>query len=316
VIGAVATWMSLGSRDTDWSFYTPTGTELGPPGIVRWFGPLLLAIAGLLYAGHLAAIIVRAIGSAGREKLAIALAFVLAIAFACTMGLLDVISARDPFFAPTFAPYALAATTAAALVLATAALVGERGLTLALLAIAGATLWAFVPFFVLGLGVLGLWIALAMLGGFRRPAGAFVVFGAGPAIAVLSLARVLSSATDVHLHDTHYQVGTYHLVGAITVFGGLAALHAWPVFRRGAHLILVWIGAITCSAGMLLHAAATLRLGTSGMPRRYWDYEPSFTEAHRIAGVGALILVGGLLVLGIAWLVGDRRRPPGVPSAA
>lgn len=52
------------------------------------------------------------------------------------------------------------------------------------------------------------------------------------------------------------------------------------------------------------------------MPRRYWDYDPQFTAGHMLAGTGAAaILVGGLVPLAIAWLVGRYSSSLRSPSS-
>lgn len=138
---------------------------------------------------------------------------------------------------------------------------------------------------------------------------AFVALGVVPMFAVAQLSRWVGGASDVHLTDTYFAVGTYHALAAVIAFACLAAVHAWaaPLVGRVPQPVVAAIGAVACCAGMLLHVYASLRLGLGGMPRRYWDYEPPFAALHQLAGVGAAIAIGGLVLLTAAWLLTARR---------
>lgn len=310
-IGLVATVVSLArpAAETGWTFYTPETIAPAFP-IGRALGPLAFAAAGLVYAGHLGSVIVAAVRSAPPANLVVTAAFVGALVLACLASLRELFAIAPPM------PSVLAATTFAALVLATAAL--ARGVSrgphalVAVIAVASAAVWSFTSLRVAGVATIGIWIWLVALGGFRRPVVAFVLLGMAPAILVHGVAGGIAYLTrDMHLHDTYFDVGRDHLLGAAVAFAGLAAVHAWsgPIGRI-PHAIVAALGAISCSAGMLLHVSAALRLGASGMPRRYWDYDPAFTAGQQHAGFGAALVMVGVVLLVVAWAIG--RAPAAV----
>jgi heme/copper-type cytochrome/quinol oxidase subunit 1 len=181
---------------------------------------------------------------------------------------------------------------------------------LALVAVVCAALWAFTPLRVLALATIGTWIAMAARGSANRTVVAFVMFGCAPAILGDAVIASIGDFVDhdIYLFDTYYTVGEHHVRAAIIALAALAALHAWaaPLLHRIPRPGLASAAGVVCSAGMLLHVAATVRLGTRGMPRRYFDYDPAFTGGHQLAGIGAAIVVAGLALLAIAWL-GARR---------
>lgn len=195
-----------------------------------------------------------------------------------------------------------ATTLAAAITLATVAIAGDRGWPLALTAIGFGAVSAFASFALLPLGIARLWIALAIVNGFGRPAVAAILFGAVPALILYGIAPWLGG--DLHVRDTYIETGRYHLAAAIVVFAGLATL----LVRTHAHPKLSWVGTWLCGAGVVLHGAATLYVGASGMPRRYWQYDPALQSGHLLAGVGGAVIVGGMIVLAIAWLRGSRSK--------
>ena len=126
------------------------------------------------------------------------------------------------------------------------------------------------------------------------------------------------AASDVHLHDTVYVVGHFHLlVGPGTLFALFAAFYHWlPRWtgrvpnRRLAHLHF-WpslIGMISLFTHMLVQ-------GLSGMPRRYWDGGALFARwqdqmgLHDATTHGAWILAIGQLpfLINVVWTL--RRGP-------
>jgi len=107
-------------------------------------------------------------------------------------------------------------------------------------------------------------------------------------------------AADVHLHDTYWVVGHFHYI----IFGGMgfgffAAIHYWfpkmfgKMFDRKWVIpawILLFVGFNTLYFPMLV-------LGWEGMPRRYYDYFPTFHTLHLISTVGSWILAAGLILM-------------------
>ncbi|MCA9680240.1 MAG: cbb3-type cytochrome c oxidase subunit I [Kofleriaceae bacterium] len=106
-------------------------------------------------------------------------------------------------------------------------------------------------------------------------------------------------ATDVHLHDTYFVVAHFHYVmmgSGLVAF--LGALHYWwPKFT--GRMYPERLGQ-TCAVGVFIGFNLTFLpqfiMGSRGMPRRYWDYDPEFTLFHRLSTIGALILGISLFV--------------------
>jgi len=100
-------------------------------------------------------------------------------------------------------------------------------------------------------------------------------------------------ATDVHLHDTYFVVAHFHYVMmGSTLVAFLGALHYWWPKMTG-RMYNERIGQI-CAVGVFFGFNLTFLpqfvMGSRGMPRRYWDYDPEFTIFHRLSTIGAFIL--------------------------
>lgn len=290
----------LPPADTGWTLYAPdaVGGDSTRP-LVVVIGPLALAASSVIYAFHLGIVIAKA----RPAPLAAALAAVLVVVLAGA----GIAAGADAFAA---APGGVAAKlgTGFALMLATIALAGDAPAHRALVAVGMglAIAWGALPMLVIALGLAGIWIALAITGGFGRPVVACVVFGCAPALMLHGIAGIYASGEDVFLHDTHFVVGTLHLVAAALGFAALAALHAWAG-ARAPNRLAVWIGVGLASSGVVFHAWASLRVGARGMPRRYWDYDPELTGGHALVAAGAALAIAGGVVLILAWLVGRPR---------
>jgi cytochrome c oxidase subunit 1 len=109
-----------------------------------------------------------------------------------------------------------------------------------------------------------------------------------------------SAGTDVHVHDTHFVVAHFHFVmfggAAFAFFGGL---HFWwpKIFGRMYSFRHAYIGATLITIGFVLHYVPMFVLGLMGMPRRYHDYLPQLEAGNAFAGIGAVIMVVGLLFM-------------------
>jgi cytochrome c oxidase subunit I len=310
------------SNDTGWTLYTPYH-EPSKSDQLAVLAPIALALAGLVYTLHLAIVTITQLRTLTLVRGALAWVLVLALGAASAFALIDALSQlvatyRDAGalligdgLASSSAPSVSTATGVAALVLATAAL--ARGVTrgahqlVTLIALAAVVAWSIAP--PLGIVAVALWVPLAIWGGLR-PVAALTVLGVASSLVVALLARHLL-VDESFLHDTHVAVAQEHLIAAMIALAALAALHAWgdAIVGRPPHAVVAWIGAIATSAGVALHASASIRLGASGMPRRYWDYEPSLAGGHQLAGLGVALVVVGLVTLAIAWLVGRAPDP-------
>jgi cytochrome c oxidase subunit 1 len=118
-------------------------------------------------------------------------------------------------------------------------------------------------------------------------------------------------AVDVHLHDTYFIVAHFHYVmmgGTVIAF--LGGLHYWwpKMFGRMYNEKLARIACALVFIGFNVTFFTQFLLGTRGMPRRYYNYLPQFTELHQISTVGSWILGAGLF-LTAAYLLATFRNP-------
>jgi cytochrome c oxidase subunit I len=125
-------------------------------------------------------------------------------------------------------------------------------------------------------------------------------------------------STNVHLHDTYFVVGHFHYV----IFGGMgfgffAAFHYWLPKMTGRmydkkFAVVAWLILFT---GFNLFYFPMLLLGWEGMPRRYYEYLPQYTELQSVASIGAFIMVVGLVMMVVNLIRGSVRgeRAPANP---
>ena len=122
-------------------------------------------------------------------------------------------------------------------------------------------------------------------------------------------------ATDVHLHDTYFIVAHFHYVmmgsALIAMVGGLH--HWWPKMT-GRMYNENW-GRFACALvfiGFNVTFFTQFMLGSQGMPRRYFDYQPQFQPYHVISTIGAYIMALGFFITAgylIMSLINGRRAP-------
>lgn len=121
-----------------------------------------------------------------------------------------------------------------------------------------------------------------------------------------------SLATDVHVHDTYFVVAHFHYVmfGG-TGFGFLAAIHYYfpKIWGRMYNSRRANIGWGIMVIGFNILYFPLFILGLQGMPRRYYDYLPEFTNLNILSTIGSWILAVGLLIV-IVNLINGRRRGP------
>ncbi|MBU0632116.1 cbb3-type cytochrome c oxidase subunit I [bacterium] len=105
---------------------------------------------------------------------------------------------------------------------------------------------------------------------------------------------------DIHLHDTYFVVAHFHytILGGV-VFMFIGGLHYWypkitgklyDEFRGRIAFGLMFVGFNLLWFPMFI-------AGFLGNPRRYFDYLPTFTPFHQVAGVGAVLVASGLLLV-------------------
>lgn len=119
-------------------------------------------------------------------------------------------------------------------------------------------------------------------------------------------------AADVHLHDTYFVVGHFHYV----MFGGtgfafFGALHYWfpKIWGKMYNLKRAKIAFSLFFIGFNILYFPMLILGLMGMPRRYFDYLPEFTNLNIISTVGSWVLAIGLIMMLWNLIQGWRNGP-------
>lgn len=122
-----------------------------------------------------------------------------------------------------------------------------------------------------------------------------------------------SLATDIHLHDTYFVVAHFHYVmfgGTGTIF--FAALYYWYPKMFGKMYNIKWanIGVALFFIAFNLLYFPKFILGYMGMPRRYYDYLPEFTDWQVVSTIGSwlmgitMIIVFGNLI--ISYFKGEK----------
>ena len=109
-----------------------------------------------------------------------------------------------------------------------------------------------------------------------------------------------SLATNVQVHGTYFIVAHFHYV----MFGGtgfafFAALHYWfpKITGRMYHEGRARLACLILFLGFHLTYFPMFVLGWEGLPRRYYDYLPSFQGLNVVSTVGSWVLAIGLALL-------------------
>jgi cytochrome c oxidase subunit 1 len=107
-------------------------------------------------------------------------------------------------------------------------------------------------------------------------------------------------ATNLHVHGTYFIVAHFHYV----IFGGaafafFAALHYWfpKMFGRMYEEHLAKLAAIVLFIGFNLLYFPMFILGWQGLPRRYYDYIPTFNTPNLVSTMGSWVLAMGLFIM-------------------
>jgi cytochrome c oxidase subunit 1 len=122
-------------------------------------------------------------------------------------------------------------------------------------------------------------------------------------------------AVDVHLHDTYFVVAHFHYVmmgGTVIAF--LAGLHYWWPKMFGRMYSEKWgrVAALLIFLGFNVTFFTQFVMGTKGMPRRYFNYPPQFTDLHRLSSAGSFVMGVGFLIIAvylIQSLINGRKAP-------
>ena len=125
-------------------------------------------------------------------------------------------------------------------------------------------------------------------------------------------------SVDVHLHDTYFVVAHFHYVMmGSTLVAFLAAMHFWwPKFTGRMYTeSIARVCAIGVFFGFNLTFLPQFVLGSRGMPRRYWDYDPMYTEFHQLSTIGAFVLGISMVVAIVNLLMSfwNGKRAPRNP---
>ncbi len=127
-------------------------------------------------------------------------------------------------------------------------------------------------------------------------------------------------STDVHLHDTYFVVAHFHFVMAGTIFVFFGGLHYWwpKITGRMYDETLGLVGCLMSVIGFNITFLPQFIMGSQGMPRRYYNYDPMFYGYHFVSSIGSWIAGIGFVITVICLVMSlfRGRRAPANPWGA
>jgi cytochrome c oxidase subunit 1 len=110
---------------------------------------------------------------------------------------------------------------------------------------------------------------------------------------------VAALGVDVHVTDTYFVIAHFHyiMVGGM-VMAYLGGMHFWWPKISGRMYPETWgrLAALIIFIGFNLTFFPQFILGITGMPRRYWQYQPEYQVLNVLSTAGATILAVGYIL--------------------
>tara|TARA_B100001248_G_scaffold262696_1_gene261036 strand:- start:6345 stop:7925 length:1581 start_codon:yes stop_codon:yes gene_type:complete len=125
-----------------------------------------------------------------------------------------------------------------------------------------------------------------------------------------------TAGMDVHFHDTYFVVAHFHyvMVGG-TLFALMGAIYHWypKMYGYMYNELLAKLSFVFIFIGFNVTFFPQFILGANGMPRRYFDYIPEYTELNRISTMGSWLIAIGF-VIGLVTIIQGFIRKEKAPA--